>query len=90
MRKDEIKQIVDELRQRKSYWNPENGVDSLFKMLEPLDGVGLPDFPKGKMIPKEVIVQFLRYQCLMMNGSIDYEELEKCIEIFRLKRIIMI
>ena len=81
MTKDEIKTVVDELREGKSY----EGVD-----ISPLLGCGLADFPKGKIIRKEVIVMHLRWQAVYLNGLIDEEELCINLEIFRDKRVIMV
>lgn len=81
MDKKEIKQVVDELRNDVSY--PE--VD-----ISPLSGCGLSDFPFGKIVRKEAIVQHLRWQCLMFNGNIDEEELCANLEIFKHKKIVMV
>jgi hypothetical protein len=66
MNKAEIKVVVNELREGKSY----SGTD-----ISPLSGCGLSDFPIGKIIRKEVIVMHLRWQALYLNGNIDEEEL---------------
>jgi len=81
MTKKDFQIVVNELRNDVSY--PD--VDTT-----PLHGCGLNDYPKRKVICKEVIVQFLRWQCLMMNGNIDEQELNYCLEIFRDKKIVMI
>jgi hypothetical protein len=81
MNKSEIKIVVEELRQGTSY--PD--VD-----ISPLTGCGLSDFPLMKMIRKEVIVMHLRWQCLFLNGNIDEEELDNCLQIFKHKKIIMV
>ena len=90
MRKVEIKQVLDELRDGKRYWKPEDGLDNLFKMTEPMDGCGLPSFPKGKMVPKESIVEFLHWQCVCLNGTIDFEALQECVEILMVQKIVMV
>ena len=81
MNKAEIKLVVDELREGKSY--PETDIS-------PLSGCGLSDFQKGKMIRKEVIVMHLRWQALYLNGNIDEEELSSCLEILKTKKVIMV
>jgi len=81
MTKNDLQTLVNELREGACYLN----VDTA-----PLHGCGLPDFEKGKMIRKEVLVQFLRWQCLMMNGNIDEEELCECLAIFKEKKIMML
>jgi hypothetical protein len=80
MNKKEIKIVVDELRANKRY-----GTDTNI-----LDGCGLSDFPKRKMVRKEVIVDFLQYQCRYLNGGIDEEELSSNIETLKVKKVIMI
>lgn len=81
MTKNEIKLVVDELREGKSY--PDTDIS-------PLSGCRLIDFPIGKIIRKEVIVMHLRWQALYLNGKIDEEELSSCLEIFKSKKVIMI
>jgi len=81
MTKHDMQIVVNELRNNISY--PD--VDS-----SPLIGCGLQDFPKGKIIRKEVIVQHLRWQCLFLNGCIDEQELSDNLELFKWKKIIMI
>lgn len=81
MNKTEIKLVVNELREGKSY--PDTDIS-------PLSGCGLSDFPIGKMIRKEVIVMHLRWQCLFLNGNIDEEELSSCLYILKSKKVIMI
>lgn len=56
-------------------------------LLEPLCGLGLPDFPKGKSVSFEVALYFLRWQCLMLNGNIDEQELSNCLELFKEKKV---
>ena len=81
MTKKELQIVVDELRNKIS--SPE--VD-----ITPLYGCGLSDFPIGKIIRKEVIVMHLRWQCLFLNGNIDEDELCLNLEIFKVKRVIMV
>jgi hypothetical protein len=81
MTKKEIQIVVNELREKISY--PE--VDT-----SPLFGCALGDFPIGKIIRKEVIVMHLRWQCIFLNGNIDEEELCLNLEIFKVKRVIMV
>lgn len=81
MNKKELKEVVDELRQNVSY----DSID-----ISPLTGCGLSDFPIGKIIRKEAIVQHLRWQCLNFDGSIDEEELCTNLEIFKRKKIVMV
>ena len=81
MNKKEIKLVVDELRKGITY----PGVET-----DPLHGCGLIDFPKHKAVRKEVIVNMLNWQCRYLNGYIDEYELDTMIEIFKIKKIIMI
>lgn len=81
MTKQDLKILVDELRNDVSY--PD--VDT-----SPLFGCGLPEFPKRKIIRKEALLMHLRWQCLFLNGNIDEEELCTNLQIFKDKRIIMV
>jgi hypothetical protein len=81
MNKEEIKVVVQELREGISY--PETDIG-------PLYGCGLDDFPKNKMIRKEVIVMHLRWQCLFFNGNIDEQELSNSLFILKDKKVIMV
>lgn len=81
MNKKEIKVVVQELIEGIYY--PETNIG-------PLYGCGLDDFPKNKMVRKEVIVMHLRWQCLFLNGNIDEEELTNCLFILKDKKVIMI
>jgi len=80
MTKQEIKQIVDDLRANKHY-----KTDTSI-----LDGIGLPDFPKSKIVRKEVIVDFLQWQCRYLNGGINEEELSDCIEALKFHKVIIV
>ncbi len=94
MTKYEIQSIIDDLRQGKSYVDsslpPERYMDQIFELMAPLEGLALPDFEKGKMVRKEAIVHFLRWQCLRLDGTIDEEELSSCVELLKSNRVIMI
>lgn len=81
MLKAEMKIVVDELRNHKYYDNHD---------IEPLFGIGLPDFVKGKYVAKEVIVNFLALQCRYFNGGIDEDELSNCLFLLKEKQVIMI
>ena len=81
MNKRDQKILMDELRAGKTY----DGVDT-----EVLYGCGLPEYEGNKGIAKEVLVNFLNWQCRYLNGGLDYEEMENCFAIFKHKRIIMI
>lgn len=81
MTKDDFKVVVDDLRNGVSY--PETDIS-------PLSGCGLSDFPKRKMVRKEVIVMHLRWQCLYLNGNIDETELSNCLENFKDIKLVMI
>jgi hypothetical protein len=81
MNKNEIKLVVDELRKGITY----PGVET-----DPLHGCGLSDFPIGKHVRKEVIVNMLNWQCIYLNGNIDETELDNMIDILKSKKIIMI
>jgi hypothetical protein len=80
MTKRDVKILIDELRAGKSY--PEVDEGSLY-------GLALPDFPFGKIVRKEAIVKFLNWQCGRFDGTIDEEELENCIQLFYMKKVIM-
>ena len=62
MTKNEIKEVVDEMRQHKTY--PDVST-------EPLFWFALSDFPTGKFVRKEVIVNMLNWQCACLDGSFD-------------------
>lgn len=81
MTKQEAQDVVNELRIGKVYPN----VD-----IEPLHGVGTHDFPTGKMVTKECIVNFLNYQCMMLNGAIDQQELSNCLASLKLKKVVVV
>jgi hypothetical protein len=81
MTKAEIKEVVDDLRKHKTY----PGVDTT-----PIHGLGLSDFPKGKYIRREVISNFLNWQCMLFNGNIDEEELDNCLFLLKDKRVMMV
>lgn len=81
MTKQDLKILVDELRNDVSY--PD--VDT-----SPLFGCGLPEFPKRKIVRKEALLMHLRWQCIFLNGNIDEEELCYNLEIFKDKKIIMV
>lgn len=81
MNKKELKIVTRELKDGKSYPDADIWV---------FDGFGLPDYPKGKAISKEAIVQMLRYQTIQLNGSIDEEELSNCLYLLKAKQVIMV
>ena len=81
MLKAEMKLVVDELRDHIYYENHD---------IEPLFGIGLPGFEKGKYVAKEAIVNFLALQCRYFNGGIDEEELSNCLYLLKEKQVIMI
>lgn len=81
MTKPEIKKVVTDLR---------NGVTYDNISTEPLFGIGLSDFPKRKYVRKEVITNFLNYQCMNIDGSIDEPELENCLFYLKDKKVVMI
>ena len=78
MNKREIKLVVDEVRMGKMY--EKVSIDSL-------DGCAY--FQEKKKIRKEVIVQFLRWQALNLDGSINDEMLTEAVDCLS-KNIIMI
>jgi hypothetical protein len=81
MTKADIKEVVDDLRNGKTY----SGVDT-----SPLFGLALDDFPKGKYVRKEVISNLLNWQCMLLNGEIDEEELDNTLTWLKEKRVVMI
>lgn len=81
MTKQDIKIVVDELRKGVHY--PE--VDDT-----PLHGLALPDFEKGKIVRKEVIVNFLNWQTAFLGGGFDEEELTQDISLLKQKRVVMV
>lgn len=78
MNKKEIKLVVDELRAGRRYERVS---------LESLDGCAY--FQGKRRIRKEVIVQFLRWQTLNLDGSINDEMLGEAVDCLR-KNIVMI
>lgn len=81
MTKAEIKVVVEDLRNHKTY----PGVET-----EPLCGLALSDFPFGKYVRKEVISNFLNWQCAYLDGTFDEPELDNCLQLLKKKRIIMV
>lgn len=81
MTKTEIHTVVNEIRKGKRY----EGVEDT-----PLHGLALKDFESGKYVRKEAIVNFLNWQCGRFDGTIDEEELQNCISLFKEKRVIMV
>ena len=81
MTKAEIKEVVNDLRNSKTY----PGVDT-----EPLYGLGLSDFTKGKYVRREVISNFLNWQCMFLNGEIDEKELDNCLFLLKNKKVVMV
>lgn len=81
MNKADLKIVVDEFREGKSY--PETDIS-------PLSGCGLPNFPLKKVVRKEVIVMHLRWQAMYLNGKTDEEELSSCLQILKDKKVIMV
>lgn len=81
MNKPEIKTVVEDLRNHKTY----PGVDT-----EPLHGLALSDFPSGKYVRQEVISNFLNWQCAYMDGTFDEPELDNCLYLLKKKRVIMV
>ena len=80
MTKQELQTVVRELKSGVQY----DGVN-----IEPLHGLGcsdfLGDFTGKKVVSKEVIVQFLRYQCCCLNGLFDEVELSNDLELLKRK-----
>jgi len=81
MTKSEIKEVVDDLRNHVTYPNVST---------EPLHGLGLDDFPYGKYVRREVISNFLNWQCACLDGSFDEPELDNCIWLLKNKRVVMV
>ena len=78
MTKSEIKLAVNDLRNNVHY----EGVST-----EPLYGMALDDFPYGKYVRYEVVVNMLNWQCQCLDGSIDEVELSDCIYILKRKGV---
>ena len=81
MTKSEIQIVVDDLRNGKTY----PGVDT-----EPLYGLALNDFPKGKFVRREAIANLLSWQCQLLNGTIDEAELSDTLHLLKKKKVIMV
>jgi len=88
--KQELKVVVDDLRSGKSYWAEETGAEGLMDLMAPLEGLALPDFQKGKMVRRETVVAFLRWQALRFNGTVDEEELSECLGLLKQKQVILV
>ena len=52
MKISDLKIVVDELRAGKTYADI-SSVEAIADITAPLDGIGLPDFEKGKFVRKE-------------------------------------
>jgi hypothetical protein len=83
MTKADIKEIMKDFRAPKK--SRLTQVD-----ITPLEGLALSSFPKGKFVRKEVIVEFLRYQCTQLNGEVDDKELNDCFFLLTNKKVNMI
>jgi len=81
MTKSEIKSVVNGLRNNVHY----EGVST-----EPLYGLGLDDFPNSKYVRREVIANFLNWQCMFLDGTIDESELSDCIYLLKKKRVVLV
>jgi hypothetical protein len=81
MTKQDFQTLANELREGTRY--PDTDTDVLF-------GCALTDYPKGLTIRKEVFVEFLRWQCIYLNGGTDEKELSFCFEVFKAKKMMMI
>jgi len=81
MTKADIVEVVNDLRNGKTY----PGVDT-----SPLLGLALSDFPKRKIVRKEVISNLLNWQCMLLNGNIDENELVDCISWLKEKKVVMV
>jgi len=88
MTKAELKLVVDELRAGKTYVDTGN-VEAVGDVTAPLEGLGLSDFEKGKLVRKEAVIHFLRWQTLRMDGTIDEEELSECLGLLS-KKVVMV
>ena len=80
MTKTELITVVNDLRDGKTF--PD--VDT-----SPLYGLGLDDFPKRRTVRREVISNFLNWQCMFLDGTIDEEELDNCMFLLK-KKVVMI
>ena len=81
MTKADIKILMNELRQGKTYEDVED---------TPLHGLALDDFPDRKTVRKEAIVQFLNWQTRCLNGTIDEEALVEHIALLQAKKVVMV
>lgn len=85
MTKRELKELIKLVEAKEPQENVGCTVDG-----NPLNGIALSDFPVKKAVPKKAIVQYLRWQTLFLDGSIDYSELDTCIYLLKKKQVIMI
>lgn len=79
MTKQEIKAVMDDLRQGRRYCSPEK----IFDFLEPM--VGIAFAPEPKFVPHEVVVEFARYQALQLNGEFDTDALSETFALLKKK-----
>jgi hypothetical protein len=86
MNKAELKRAVRELKDGIRY---HNDVDQMYDMMSPLEGLALSGFGKRKEVSHESVVTFLGYQCRMMNGQVDEEELSELCGLLRKKVVVV-
>lgn len=52
---------------------------------ERFEGCGLPEFPYPVLTDLREVAQWLRYQCMQMNGQLDQTAVEECWQIAKRK-----
>jgi hypothetical protein len=87
MNKKELKKVKDALLNEEAYTNPKIKSITLDQLFDSMGGCA---YWEGKTTRTfEMLVKHLEYQCRLLNGGIDYEELDVTLKIFK-ERIIMI
>lgn len=79
MTKAELSSVVSELKSGSSY--PEIS-------MRPLYNLSSPSY-KRHYVFRGAIVQYLRWQCLRLDGTVDYDELDSCLALLH-DKVVMI
>lgn len=66
---------------------PFKDMDEMMDALDPLIGIGLPEFENGKIVSLRAATAFMRYQCLRFDGTIDETEFTEMCRLLKEKRV---
>lgn len=83
MKVGQIRQAVRDLKAGVQFHTP-GDIDSMFKLMMPLEGLALSDFGYA-YVSHEAVVTFLIYQCRYGDGTFDEQELSDICGLLRKK-----